>query len=110
MVARVGMSAHLITSRARARLCSVCAEPVIEGVCEGRTVRVDPYPVPAELEIVAIIAKRETYSFFAQTLVARLGNSPVSGPVLISHRCGLILRVPPPPAPPAEPEAFVPPF
>ncbi len=101
------MSAHLVTTEAKARLCPRCAEPILVGVSQGLTVRVDPYPLAAELEVVAIIAGREVYSLHARMLVRRLGNSAVSGPLLVSHRCGHILRVPPPPA---KPDCFVPPF
>lgn len=103
------MSAYLITSKARATCCPVCAEPVLLGVSEGLTIRVDPYPVATDIEILAIIAGRQAYTLWAGQLVARLGNSVLPGPVLITHRCGYILRVPTS-TPPAAPEAFVPPF
>jgi hypothetical protein len=103
------VSAYLITSKARAACCPVCQEPVLLGVSEGLTVRVDPYPVAPDIELVAIIAGRQAFTLWAGQLVARALNSPLPGPVLITHRCGYVLRVATSAAAPV-PEAFVPPF
>jgi len=103
-------SQHQVTTKAQPGLCPIkkCQAPVLAGVSEGLGVRVDIYEVSRGIEAVAILAGRETYSFFDGCLVRRRGNSPVSGPVLIEHVCGRCLD--PPPAAPKPPEAFVPPF
>lgn len=104
----ISTSQYLITTKARPRLCERCGEPILAGVSEGLHVQVDIYDTPAHLEICAILAGRGTYSLHEGGLVARQGNSGVSGKVLVSHVCGYILRTASPVATP--PQSFVPPF
>lgn len=104
------MSRHLVTTTAVAGMCPGCREPVLTGISEGLTVRADPYPLTRDLEVAMIIAGRDTYTLtFAKTLVRRLGNTLMSGFALPEHKCGFVIRVPAPPAPP-RPDLRSPPY
>jgi len=102
------VSRHLITSKAAPGTCPRCRELTLTGVVEGLSFRVDPYPTAADLEIIAILLGRRTFTLYGRELIYRTGQVGLPGPVLVQHVCGASLRDtrPVPPAPPC----FVPPF
>jgi hypothetical protein len=88
---------HLETTAVVAVACSRCREPTFHGVVSGLHVRVDPYPLSREVEIIAVFANRSTYTLttFANHLVSRSVTATLRGPVLMEHVCYKTLKPPP---------------
>lgn len=85
---------HLETTAVVAVACSRCREPTFHGVVFGLHVRVDPYPLSREMEIIAVFANRSTYTLttFANQLVPRSATVALRGPVLMEHMCYKTLK------------------
>lgn len=80
------MSAHLITTTATVRTCPRCARPILAGIAEGLSARVDLTPVTDTFR-----DDRATYSLIAGQLHERDDFARAAGlprwPVLAAHAC-----------------------
>lgn len=65
------MTDHLATTRAKPDTCHRCHDPILIGLAEGLTVRVDATPLPdRDAEIAALLAGLRTYTKFANNELA----------------------------------------
>lgn len=65
------MADHLVTTRARTATCHRCQDPILIGLAEGLTARVDATPLPDhDAEIAALLAGLRTYTKFANNELA----------------------------------------
>lgn len=90
------MSGHLVTTTTHVTTHR-CGQIVLEGTVEGLTTRVDPTPLTATGELVALLTGRWTYALSPGRELWHRNRWRIrrrDHPVLAAHRCGL----PPPPA------------
>lgn len=65
------MTDHLVTTRARSDTCHRCQDPILIGLAEGITTRVDAAPLPdRDAEITALLAGLRTYTRFSNSELA----------------------------------------
>lgn len=98
----------LITSDVHLAVCR-CGEVILWGWAEGSRTVVDPWPADRLTEITALLADRWTYTLINFQLNRRTGSTP-HGPVMIEHRCGLVLTAPAITAHPSVVDLDGPPF
>lgn len=98
------------TRRARTLLCRRCGVPIFTGLDADRcafTVRVDPGPIDARGELVAVMTGRRTYRLSwrgqyeldPRTEIEIAAQPPTEVEVLAEHRCGQpipVARIRPP--------------
>lgn len=88
------MTAHLATTAVTGTIHAMCGAPVLVGLAEGLTARVDLTPLNRAGEIVALIVGLQTYTLTRAGLVhrdaRRIAGTSLrhAGPVLSEHRCG----------------------
>jgi len=65
------MTDHLVTTRAKPATCHRCRDPILIGLADGLTARVDATPLPdRNAEIAALLAGLRTYTRFSNDELA----------------------------------------
>lgn len=85
------MSQHLVSTPARVVACR-CGAVILFGLSEGLHARVDIFPADQLTEMVALISGRWCYTLVYGFILERRVGGQRSGPVLVEHRCGEVLR------------------
>lgn len=104
----------------RAGICRACGQPVLRGLDADRAAlpaTVDPHPVTAVGELLAVAGGAPTYDLWLGQRRAQLHRrhaahiiGPRRRPVLAEHRCGTTWPAEPPPQPATRQEAATCPF
>lgn len=85
------MSAHFISTRPHVELHRQCGRPILVGIAEGIRVRVDPAPLPIDLQLLAVLRRVRLFWLdqvgLAEITAARAGHRR-RHPVLPEHWCG----------------------
>lgn len=88
------MADHLATTRARPDTCHRCRDPILIGLAEGLTARVDATPLPdRNAEITALLAGLRTYTRFSNDELAYRDPTRIRDPRLskreihAEHKC-----------------------
>lgn len=111
------MTAYLITSPVAGTIHALCHTPVLIGVAEGLTARVDLTPLNQTGEIHALCDGLQTYTLTRTGLVhrdaRRIAGTTLTGagPILAEHRCHRLIpaghraiTTPPAPVAVADPD------
>lgn len=88
------MTDHLVTTRAKPDTCHRCQDPILIGLAEGLTARVDITPLPdRDAEIAALLAGLRTYTCFSNSELAYRDPTRIRDPRLnrrdihAEHKC-----------------------
>lgn len=88
------MRKHLITTRAQPDTCHRCQDPILIGLAEGLTARVNITPLPDRAaEIAALLAGLHTYTRFSNGELAHRDANRIRDPHLATraihaeHKC-----------------------